>query len=377
MNAENLKATNIRPEIAAVYSLAPLRSCSSASPCRGERRGVKSFDIRYLKAERPPQGRGRFAAALRTSADCGAKMPALVTIVLVYLLLSLLPARAQDVVVARVDDQPIYEREVQRHLDRILAGRAIDPQARVELRGATVRQLIDRRLILTYLKINNLGASDADLDLALRRVEKQLKTEEVSLEQYLQRTEQSRDDLRQTLAWQIGWQRYLAKYLTDANLQRYFDEHRRDFDGTEIHVAHILFKAGEDPAVLEAAVERATAVAAQLRSGEIRFEEAAAKHSESPSAENGGDIGFIRRHEPQPEPFSKAAFALDQGQVSDPVVTPFGVHLIRCVAIKPGDKTWQQVRTPLERAVTEYLFRWVADQQRAHATIAVSDVEQP
>jgi parvulin-like peptidyl-prolyl isomerase len=77
-----------------------------------------------------------------------------------------------------------------------------------------------------------------------------------------------------------------------------------------------------------------------------------------------------------PEVFSATAFALDPGEISQPVVSPFGVHLIKCLAIKPGEQTWQDVRGDLYQAVSRYLFRWAAERQRPLATIEIAPAYQ-
>jgi parvulin-like peptidyl-prolyl isomerase len=61
------------------------------------------------------------------------------------------------------------------------------------------------------------------------------------------------------------------------------------------------------------------------------FAELAKQHSDCPSSEEGGDLGFFPRGAMVPE-FDKAAFALEPGQVSDTVVTSFGFHLIQRTA---------------------------------------------
>jgi len=281
--------------------------------------------------------------------------------------------QADDRVAATVDGEPIYVREIQRELSRVLGERKVEPAALDALRSKTLEQLVDRWLVLKYLAQNSFGASDQDIDLAISRIGKQLAQQELTVADYVKRAEMSIAEFRRTLAWQIGWRRYLEKFVTDQNLERYFDKHRRDFDGTELRVAHILFKVGPlgDEQALSEAIGRAERVQREIQSGELTFAEAAKRYSQAPTADGGGDIGNISRHQPMPEPFSRAAFALDKGQVSPPVVSPAGVHLIQCLDIKPGEKTWQEARTELERTVTQYLFRWVADQTRPDAEIEI------
>jgi peptidyl-prolyl cis-trans isomerase C len=280
---------------------------------------------------------------------------------------------ADDCIAATVNGEPIYAREVERELARVLGKRKAEAAALAALRTKALSQLVDRRLILAHLAENGFAASSQDIDLAISRVRKQLAQQEVSLEAYVKDAGMSMDEFRHTLAWQIGWRRYLQKFITDDNLQRYFDKHRRQFDGTEMRVAHILFKVEprNDEQALSEAIALAEQVRRQIQSGELSFADAAAKHSDAPTGTDGGDIGFIARRQPMPEPFSNAAFALDKGQISQPVVSPVGVHLIQCLEIKPGKSTWQDVRTKLVPAVTQYLFEWVADQQRPKATVEI------
>ncbi len=60
----------------------------------------------------------------------------------------------------------------------------------------------------------------------------------------------------------------------------------------------------------------------------ITFEEAAGKYSKCPSGRNGGDLGYFQHGQMVPE-FEKAAFSLPVGEVSAPVKTNFGYHLIK------------------------------------------------
>jgi parvulin-like peptidyl-prolyl isomerase len=281
--------------------------------------------------------------------------------------------QADDRVAATVDGEPIYMREIERELSRVVGQRKVEPAALDALRSKTLEQLVDRRLVLKYLAEKDVGASEKEIDLEIRRIGKQLAQQEVAVADYVKRAGMSTEEFRRMLAWQIGWRRYLERFVTDQNLERYFDKHRRDFDGTQLRVAHILFQVrprGDEQALSEA-IGRAERVQREIQSGELAFADAAKQYSQAPTADSGGDIGYIARHQPMPEPFSRAAFALDKGQISPPVVSPAGVHLIQCLEIKPGEKTWQQSRIELEKAVTQYLFQWVADQQRPGAVIEI------
>ncbi len=69
------------------------------------------------------------------------------------------------------------------------------------------------------------------------------------------------------------------------------------------------------------------------------------------------------------EEFSKAAFALDKGQISEPVVSSFGVHLIRATDVKPGNKQWTEVVDQMRGAAAGELFNQLAKREGDNAKI--------
>jgi parvulin-like peptidyl-prolyl isomerase len=289
--------------------------------------------------------------------------------------LSIVPSRAaEDAIAARVDGAAVSRGEVELEFRRAFGERELSDEQRQAAWKATVEQVIDRRLVLAYLERNKQAASGQDVDFAVAQLEKELAAQQLTLEQHLQQAKLSLEELRGALAWKLSWNKYLERYLSEPNLQKYFDQHRREFDGTQLRVAHILWKlpADADEATVKA-MKQAAATKAEIAAGKLTFAAAAAKHSQAPTAKAGGDIGWIERHQPMPEAFSKAAFALEKGTVSEPVRTAAGIHLITLLEIKPGTKTAQEVADELRPAVTLYLFRWIADRERMKAKIEYAD----
>ncbi|MFB6245873.1 MAG: peptidylprolyl isomerase [Candidatus Nanohaloarchaea archaeon] len=88
----------------------------------------------------------------------------------------------------------------------------------------------------------------------------------------------------------------------------------------EVHAKHILVENEE----------HATQLKRKLEKGEATFEELARKHSDGPSGDDGGDLGYFGRGD-MVKPFEREAFDLENGAVSDPVKTKFGWHLIKKV----------------------------------------------
>jgi peptidyl-prolyl cis-trans isomerase C len=274
-------------------------------------------------------------------------------------------------VAARINGEPVYAAEVEAELRLAFGERKIEEAERPRLVKAAMEQVIDRRLVLAYLAKTGQAASAQDVDVALAQFEKDLKAQGLTMEQHFQKVGLTVEDVRRSLAWKLSWQRYLERYVTPENLEKFFERQRREFDGTELRVAQILFKLPmeADQGAKSDARKSAEQVRQEIAAGKTTFADAAKRHSQAPSSQDGGDIGWIERHRPMPEDFSRAAYGLKVGEVSEPITSPFGVHLITVLEEKRGNKTWQDVESELRPAVALYLFRWIADKERATANV--------
>lgn len=139
--------------------------------------------------------------------------------------------------------------------------------------------------------------------------------------EYMQAIERAR---RQLLA-----QRYLQKAIqpkvTDANVEKFFNTNKSRYSQDEVHAYHVLLKTEAE----------ANEVYQKAKAGED-FEVLAKKYSKDPSAaQNMGDLGFFTRSRMVPA-FADAAFSLKKGEISKPVKTPFGYHVIKVVDTKAG-----------------------------------------
>ncbi len=121
-------------------------------------------------------------------------------------------------------------------------------------------------------------------------------------------------------------------------------------------------------------MKQAERIREEIVAGKLTFADAARKYSAGPSRKDGGRLGSIGRHGPMDESFSRAAFALDAGQMSQPVRTSFGVHLIRCDEVKPGGKQLADVRKELEDALSQELLEKLAKVQREYTPVEYTGV---
>jgi parvulin-like peptidyl-prolyl isomerase len=120
----------------------------------------------------------------------------------------------------------------------------------------------------------------------------------------------------------------------------------------EIRTSHIFIAL--PPQATQEEEGRATKklgeILAEIKSGKVSFAEAAQKYSEDPSAAMGGDLDYRMKDRLDPAFFRAAVKIAKPGDISAPVRTPFGVHLIRLT----GKRTWiESDRTQVKRLILE------------------------
>src|SRR6478736_813668 len=143
-----------------------------------------------------------------------------------------------------------------------------------------------------------------------------------------------------------------AAVVAPGDIEKYYRDNQQEFTTPEqVRASHILIKSDKDDAAAKA---KAEALLKQVKSG-ADFAALAKKNSEDEgSAKNGGDLDYFGRGRMVKE-FEDAAFALQPGQMSDVVKSPFGYHIIKVVDHKPAiTKSIADVRQQIaDRLATE------------------------
>jgi peptidyl-prolyl cis-trans isomerase C len=284
-------------------------------------------------------------------------------------------ALSDRTVVARVNDQPIYKADVDRAMVTLTGGRTVEPAQLENFQAATLAQLIAQQLVFDFIKEKGLAASETEIAKQWDAVNAQLKSQNSSLNEFLRSRGLTRNALRSQFANEIGLRKLLAEYGKEEALQSYFKRNAQQFDGTQLRVSHILLrpKGNGNQAEMDAAKAKAAQIKADIEAGKLTFAEAAKQYSGGPSRLEGGDLGFIERDAPMVEAFNAAAFKLDKGQISDPVLTTFGLHLITVTDVKPGKKRLDDVREAVMKSFSQWLVNQLIDQQIKDAKIEFNE----
>jgi parvulin-like peptidyl-prolyl isomerase len=284
-------------------------------------------------------------------------------------------ARRTPAVAATVNGEPIYTAEVDRYVREIGARFGVDfskgeaAQQRQQVARSVLDQLIERTLILQEARRTGRLASDAAVEDRLREIARAFPSPE-EFDRALQQQGVSRAELRERVRFELTVRRIVESLRvpapTDQEARGYFEAHREAFDEPErVRVRHVLVRTEAEARV----------ALARLRAGES-FAKVAKDLSQDPGTrERGGEVGLVAPGQTVPE-FEQVAFRLKPGELSEPVRTSFGYHIVQVTEKLPAKKaTWERVRQQVldllrENKRREAFEAWVKE-LRGRAKIAV------
>lgn len=272
-------------------------------------------------------------------------------------LLMIIPLRGQQLVegvAAVVGKEIILRSEIEQYVQNYIIQNRIDIQKQPELleklRKETLSSLIDQQILIVKADEDTITVEDDVLD---QQVENRIRymVEQVGSEEKLEQVfgspmKKIKKDTRRVIKDQMLVEEVRRRKFADIKVSRreveefykLYSDSLPVLDET-VDISHILMlvKASED--ARKAAYDRISEIYKQVRDGSD-FSKLAAKYSEDPaSAKRGGDLGMIGRGDFVKE-FEAAAFALNDGEISEIVQTQFGFHIIQMI-----ERRGEKVRT--------------------------------
>ncbi len=167
--------------------------------------------------------------------------------------------------------------------------------------------------------------------------------------------------------------RYQSKVvLSDEEIREYYDENSEAFKIPKtVEARHILLRVNQDagPELIKKTKERALNILKLAKEGK-NFAELAKQYSEGPTRDNGGYLGKFKK-EDMVKPFADKAFSLKTGEISEPVRTRFGWHLIKVEKVNEASITsFDEAKNKIRKKLTEDKAKSLAYDEAE----AVSDV---
>lgn len=165
--------------------------------------------------------------------------------------------------------------------------------------------------------------------------------------------------------------------VDDAAVEKYYNDHKTDFE--LVKAKHILIRVkgapvqarpGKPELTDEEALAKAQDIRKRLLAGEDFAAIAKAESDDAGSGAQGGELGEFKKGAMVP-PFEKAAFEAKVGEVTEPVKSPFGYHLI--IVESHTTKTIAQARPEIEQKVRPEIARSEIEAMRKNATVVIDD----
>ena len=238
-----------------------------------------------------------------------------------------------DEVVATVNGEPIIREELYRLLEAwgTPPGASLDQDKSIY--EMTLEQTINGKLLKQYLKGQKaLDISPQEVDKAFADYAEQFKKAGQDVNIALAERGVTAAQVKDDMSIQLRWQKYIQAVSTPENLQKFVAANKDVFNRTQVKASHILVAVKPDASAADKqkAIEKLTALKQDIEAKKLTFADAANKYSEDESnktSPRGGDLGFFERRA-LIEQLAAAAFAMKVGQISNPIETSYGYHLL-------------------------------------------------
>ncbi len=294
------------------------------------------------------------------------------------------PPSGDDAVVV-VNGDPVTKGQVDRELSghqqkMIRAGQSLTPEMLVGLRGQVIEGLIDRTLLHQASVKEGISVSDEEVDEKFSEITQQF-TSEDALDSALKQMNMTEELLREELRSGIAVHKFVSERfgktaeISEEEARAFYESHPDAFVSPEqVRARHILIQtdseAGEESG--QEAIKSLQEIRKEAEAGKD-FGELAKEHSQCPSKDQGGDLGYFTRGK-MAKPFEDAAFALEPGEVSEVVQTQFGHHLIKLEDRKaegtvPFEEVQEKLRVYLGREAIKEAVQSYVKQLRGDAVI--------
>ncbi len=264
-----------------------------------------------------------------------------------------------DKVVAVINNEVITQSEleevIQKPKKQIMENFSGEERERLlsKLTRDILNKMIEKKLQLQVARQMNIAINKTEVDAALDDIKvknafpddetfkRALASENMTLEQY-----------KKELTEQLMIMRLVTKevrsnvVISEEEIKRHYEEKKKDYSIPEEARLRIIFFKGDD------GIKKAEDVLGKIKGG-ADFGDMAKKHSEDPTAKEGGDIGFVKKGHMLPA-IENAAFSLKKGGVSNVITADAGYYIIKIEDRKePTYIPIEKVREEIEKSLYE------------------------
>ncbi len=255
-----------------------------------------------------------------------------------------------------------------------------------------LEQMIDEKLLMKKADELNIEVSDEEVNSYIENITSEAGTTVEEFEALLKQNGLTLDDAREVYKRSLRLNKVADQLIfndievSEIDIEDYYYENPEQFTSPEsINVSHILIchnqsERCESNLTKDEAYELAQEVKDMV--DENNFGELALEYSDEPAAQvTRGNLGWLNRDLPFDKTFLNASFALEEGEVSDPVETVFGYHIIKVFEKRPEqtldlDVVYDSINQTIRAGLEEEAYMSYMDQLRNETQIEYFDLEE-
>ena len=267
-------------------------------------------------------------------------------LVMITWLVIALPVQAQmlDRVLVVVNDDIITLGEFEKALTEMRSKLAQAGQAAPserELREKVIEQMVFEKLLQLHAGDTGINVSEAMLDEATKNLARQNNLSEEQLYRQLKADNISTEEFRKNLKNQLLIQRVIDRdvkrqiSVLDSEVDAILGNLSQGQANRSYNISHIQLAINDETSAdeIEKVTQRGDDLRRQILAGEISFEDAAIRYSRAGTAEDGGKLGWKTKAQ-LPALFAEALSNMKVGDISAPLVSPGGIHLLKLNELK-------------------------------------------
>ena len=222
-----------------------------------------------------------------------------------------------------------------------------------KIKQEVISYMIDNEVVYQQAQKDKIKVTDYEVNQKYSQIEKMLDTNQ-EYKKLLDDAGVDEDYLKETIKKDLAVQKYRENYeqdlkVTDKEVEKYYKEHKDEFKEESVEAYHILVSTLDDnnkpvdDSKKEELKSKAESLLKEIKNGGD-FEKIAKENSDDKSSgKKGGYLGYFTKDSKNAQ-FTKEAFKLEKGQVSNVFETPFGYEIVKVTNKKTEQKSLEDSR---------------------------------
>ncbi len=251
---------------------------------------------------------------------------------------------------------------------------AVPEAVRKQQQRFALDALINEALLRQFLKQNAPVIDPKELQAHLHDLAAGLKMQNKTLADFCRDMNQTEEQVKANALATLQWNAYARQRISDPDIEKYYQEHKDMFDKVLVRVSEIMLRIAPQGGDAERARAKTQLMELRARLEQSKelskdFAEAARQFSQGPTKNEGGDLDWFPHVKGiLPENILRTAFALQRMQMSDPIDTEMGVHLLLLTDRKAGQPSdFAKIKEEVRQLCIEEMQQTVLQQLRQDA----------